>query len=78
MSIRGLAAAVQPLLSALKSRRGYVQMSLLYLIERIIGIALSFAVYVVLARSYGPTILGTYSFVQTVMLFAVPLLAEGS
>jgi O-antigen/teichoic acid export membrane protein len=65
-------------LQSIRGRSAYIQASLFYLLERIVGITLSFVVYIALARNYGPTILGGYSFVQTVMLFAVPFLASGS
>lgn len=63
---------------SLRSKEIYFRTTLIYLIERMSGIALSFLVYVALARVYGPELIGTYSYVQTVMLFAVPFLAAGS
>jgi O-antigen/teichoic acid export membrane protein len=66
------------LLASLVSKRAYLQTTLIYLLERLFSIAISFVVYTALARTYGPALIGTYSYVQTVMLFAVPFLATGS
>jgi len=56
----------------------YLRNAGIYLAERAFGIVVSFVVYTALARSYGPSLIGTYSYSQTVMLFAVPFLAMGS
>jgi O-antigen/teichoic acid export membrane protein len=66
------------LVAWLRVNRPYLQNTAVYLAERLLCIGLSFAVYIALARSYGPDLLGKFSYVQTVMLFAVPFLASGS
>ena len=72
------AAALVPLLKSLRSKELYLRTTLVYLVERVCGITLSFIVYTALARVYGPELIGTYSYAQTIMLFAVPFLATGS
>ena len=67
-----------PTLAWARSNSSYFQNTLFYLIERLYAITLSFCVYLALARGYGPEMLGQYSYVQTVMLFAAPFLASGS
>lgn len=61
-----------------EAARPLLQNSSILLFERMWGIGLAFIVYMALARTYGPDILGQYSYVQTVMLFAVPFLAVAS
>ena len=75
---RSLPAAMTTLLQSLKSKEVYFHTTLIYLGERIFGITISFVVYTALTRVYGPTLIGAYSYVQTVMLFALPFLAAGS
>lgn len=75
---RRLTAALLPFLQSLQNKKLYLRTSLIYLVERMSGIAFSFIVYTALARVYGPELIGAYSYVQTVMLFAVPFLAAGS
>lgn len=67
-----------PILVWARTNSFYFQNTLFYLIERLYAITLSFCVYLALARGYGPEMLGQYSYVQTVMLFAAPFLASGS
>ena len=69
---------IGPALVWARSNSFYFQNTLIYLVERLYAITLSFLVYLALARGYGPEILGQYSYVQTVMLFAAPFLASGS
>ena len=69
---------IRRLADQIKHSRRHVSVTSLYLAERVFSIALSFATYIVFARSYGPALLGTYSYVQTVMQFALPFLAAGS
>jgi PST family polysaccharide transporter len=61
-----------------RARFHYLRNTIIYTMERVLGIGLGFVVYTALARTYGPDLLGQYSYVQTVMLFAVPFLASGS
>lgn len=58
--------------------RGHIQVTGIYLAERVFSITLSFITYMAFARAYGPTLVGTYSYAQTVMQFALPFLAAGS
>ena len=73
---RSLPAAMTTLLQSLKSKEVYFHTTLIYLGERIFGITISFVVYTALTRVYGPTLIGAYSYVQTVMLFALPFLGR--
>jgi polysaccharide transporter, PST family len=70
-----ITAAIRKILSA---RFEHLKVTSLYLGERIYAIGLSFITYSIFARSYGPTLLGSYSYALTVMQFAVPFLAVGS
>lgn len=62
----------------ISARLSYLQNTIIYTLERMLGIGLAFLVYMALAHNYGPDLLGQYSYVQSVMLFAVPFLASGS
>jgi O-antigen/teichoic acid export membrane protein len=78
MKLKNIHARAAKLIDPIKRQRAYVAATGLYLVERILSIVLSFFVYTALARAYGPTLIGTYTYVQTVMLFAVPFLAMGA
>jgi O-antigen/teichoic acid export membrane protein len=62
----------------LATRFDHFKVTGLYLGERIYGLGLSFVIYSIFARSYGPALVGSYSYALTVMQFAVPFLAVGS
>jgi O-antigen/teichoic acid export membrane protein len=66
------------LLENVQKQRRYITVTGLYLIERVFNLTVSFIVFAVFARSYGPVLVGVYSYAQTVMQFAVPFLAAGS
>jgi PST family polysaccharide transporter len=61
-----------------KARRKYAVATSGYLLERVIAMALSFAVYVAMARAYGPSGLGIFSYAQSLISLAAPLLAPGA
>jgi O-antigen/teichoic acid export membrane protein len=70
-----IAEAIRKILSA---RAEHLKVTSLYLGERIYAIGLGFITYTIFARSYGPALLGSYSYALTVMQFAIPFLAVGS
>ncbi len=69
--LRGLTETV-------KKRRHHIRITGLYLAERVFNIALNFIVFTLFARSYGPDLVGIFSYATTVMQFAVPFLAAGA
>jgi O-antigen/teichoic acid export membrane protein len=76
--VRRMRDFITVLIHPLKSKQAYLRITLLYLSERMFGVLISFIVYTTIARTYGPSLLGTYSYVQSVMYFAVPFLAVGA
>src|ERR1700733_1068125 len=62
----------------IRARFDHIKLTGFYLAERVYGIGLSFITYAIFVRSYGPALIGSYSYALTVMQFAVPFLAVGS
>jgi O-antigen/teichoic acid export membrane protein len=71
-------ALVQAFRAKFFTRNEHLRATGFYLGERIYAIGLAFLTYTIFARSYGPSLIGSYSYALTVMQFAVPFLASGS
>lgn len=75
--MKHMCSTVLFLANSLRSKNSYLRTTLIYLLERMLWVALSFAVYTALARTYGPALMGSYSYVQTIMQ-VVPFLLMGT
>jgi O-antigen/teichoic acid export membrane protein len=65
-------------LDALASKLGYFRVMSIYAAERFTYLVVNFFVFPIVARAYGPEVLGRYSLAQTIVSLVTPFLAAGA
>ena len=65
-------------LDGLISKLGYFQVMSIYALDRFTYLIVNFVAYPIVARAYGPEILGRYSLAQTIVTMVTPFLAAGA
>lgn len=65
-------------LGRLATKLGYLRAMSIYAVERFTYLVVSFFVFPIVARAYGPEVLGRYSLAQTIVTLVTPFLAAGA
>jgi O-antigen/teichoic acid export membrane protein len=73
-----MALSLRRPLDALASKLGYLQVMSIYGVERFTYLVVNFFVFPIVARAYGPEVLGRYALAQTIVSLVTPFLAGGA